>query len=849
MKLSATRNICFADQIKVTNDVDESKTQYDTTSTLPGDQQELTVYQDNYALETVEHQTIGMTDYFDNSRYFGSFSVERLLSRSYEVATFNFTTSDVFGTSLVNLDLPKLLLDQPFIADIMKGFTYFRCKGVKLTFRPQATPFHYGAIGVHHFPLYWQVTGSLVYPTSYPWMMNVNPHLIDIGAQKAYEIEVPWELPLDWINYPLASTEASLMARVFLFAMTPLAASSENTPPSIPVSVFANFIEPEVTGPVPDSTAIFEAQACDPTDQMQELCFYDDYELDMFWYNYVWEIEAQSQQVNAYESHYKSSKGTHTTGDDSWDVTALRIVDVATKLAPLLSALDKPNAEDANLHVVTNNSVDLGYMTGLDNSHALSTNPRAQMPLNSALMGGFSGKPTISWLTSKPGFLDRFNIASSQTAGDLLWSRPVDPIESHEVTNGGFDYCYPTPLAYASAGFSQWRGSLRYSIFAVLSTMQSARVRITFTPAPAAVNIANHTGDILSEVYDIRSGAMINFSVPYISTTPYRSVRRLEKLTAPAVPVTHGPGFATGTIQVNLITPLIQPSTVSSNSATLFVYVSGGPDYEPVGFQCFPMQVSGAGNNYMFPSMSAHAADEDFEAQASLHAIFETEEFKPFKDSPTTKLEGVCHAEKLDDWLAIGKRYSAVAASDNVALGYEDYFEFIGGPHIEAVNALSMPTCWLPLIPFRFYRGSVNRKLVITDNTNRAIAPIYRFIDDCQGTHRPLLEPIQWTQGGNTVVTNTLNNTSIIEFMIPYLCVTPFIPLEAEGIANAGNRYFSRPSRAWLTGPTGPGVATDIHLMSLGDDIQVAGFLAPPVLVQQTTAVMKSSKVVPKKKF
>jgi len=815
LKLIIRRNLCFADNIKVTNDVDESKTQYDTTDKLPGDQQELTVYQDNYALETVEHSTMGMAEYFNSSRYFGSFSVERLLSRSYEVASFNFTTSNSFGSNLINLDLPKLLLDQPFIADIMKGFRYFRCKGVKITFRPQATPFHYGAIGVHHFPLYWEIPGSLVYPTSYPWLMNVNPHLIDIGAQKAYEIEVPWELPLDWINYPLLPLEASIMARVFVMAMTPLQASSENTPPSIPVSVFANFIEPEVTGPLPDSS--------------------------------LFEFEAQSEN-NSYESHWKSSKGTHTTGDDSWDVTALRIVETAEKLAPLLSALDKPNGEDANHHVVTNNAVDLGYMTGLDNSHALSTNPRAQMPLNSALMGGFSGKPTISWICQKPGFLDLFNITSSQMPGDLLWSRPVDPIEHHAITSGGYDFAYPTPLAFASAGFTQWRGSLKYTIFAVLSNMQSARVRITFTPSPTAVAITNHTGDILSEVYDIRSGAMINFSVPYISTTPYRSIRRLTKKSYSVQPVTHGAGFATGTIQVNLITPLIQPSTVSSSSATLFVYVAGGPDYEPVGFQCFPMEIANASNQYMYPGFTAHAAEE-FEAQASLHAIFETEEYKPFKDSPTVRLEGVCHAEKLDDWLAIGKRYSGVAANANPLLGYEKSFEFIGGPHIENVNALSFPTCWLPLFPFRFYRGSVNRKLVITDNTNRAIAPIYRFIDDCQGDHRPLLEPTQWTQGGNTVVTNTLNNTSIIEFMIPYLCLTPFIPLEAEGLVHLSNRYFSRPSRAWLTSSTAPGVDTDIHLMSLGDDIQVAGFLAPPVFAQITIPPMKSPQSKPTKKF
>jgi hypothetical protein len=763
------------------------------------------------------------------------------------VAAFDISTSHTFGQNLVTLDLPKLLLDQPFIANIMKGFTFFRCKGVSITFRPQATPFHYGALGVHFIPWYWQITGALNYSQDYPWLLNVNPHFIDLAAQKAYEVVVPWELPVDWLNYPLSGVESGLIARVWVKAMTPLAASSENSPTSIPITVYANFIDPEVTGPIPDSTLV-EAQCRrvivdfgpDDFEAFEFSLGTTDEEIATF----INQVEPQSS--NAMEAHYKSSNRTHTTGDDDWDVTAMKIIGAVEKLAPLLTAMDKPNSEEVPSRVTTNNVVDLGYMTGLDLSHPLSTNPRASMPLDAKLMGGFSGKPTVSALCRTPGFLGKFNITSSQSKGDLVWSNPVDPIESYSISTGGADGFFPTFLSFVSSGFTMWRGGLKYSIFAVLSNMQSARIRITFTPSVVPVDITNHTGDILSEVYDIRSGAMVNFTVPYIATTSYKSVRRMVKPSALAA-VTHGSGFKTGTLQINLISPLIQPSTVSSVSATMFVFVAGADDYECVGFQAVPMEANGAANQFMFPNVSAFAPE--VEPQASLQALFKTEEFRPFKDSPSVRLEGVCHAERMDDWLAIGKRYSGVVTGVSPSTSYEQSYEFIGGPHIELTNQLSFPTCWLPLLLFRFYRGSVNRKMVITDLVNRPIQPFYRFIDDCQGTHRPLLEPVQWTQGGNTMLTNTGLNTTVAEFMIPYLCLTPFIPLEAEGIANLGNRYFSRPSRAWLNSPTGPGVATDIHLMSLGDDFQVASLLAPPMMVQASNPAgrSKSGKASTKK--
>lgn len=180
-----------------------------------------------------------------------------VLSRSYQLGVFTWTTS-ARGTDIVpSMDVLATLLAIPNIAEKVAYFKYFRCKGVNLTIRVNATPWHYGTL----------VLSSTV-NNSQDWhnssnaassqYFNNRPVLVDASSADAVNYEIHWKNLNQWYDTP-ASTPVNPMT----FRMTvgvPLSMIGSVINPAR-VTVFANFIDPEVALPKGDSLATVIAQS------------------------------------------------------------------------------------------------------------------------------------------------------------------------------------------------------------------------------------------------------------------------------------------------------------------------------------------------------------------------------------------------------------------------------------------------------------------------------------------------------------------------------------------------------------------------------------------------------------
>ncbi len=192
-------------------------------------------------------------------------------------------------------------------------------------------------------------------------------------------------------------------------------------------------------------------------------------------------------------------------------------------------------------------------------------------------MPGFSGNNldelSINYISSISAWYRTVVWSETGVSGILLYTDPVTPrnyVDANAYVGG--NVWFTTPVAYCSNFFTQWRGSIKYTIKVVKTEFHSGRLLVCFNPynyeaydaGPPAVTIANSTY-LHREIFDIRLGNEFTFVVPWLSLTPYKPLFGLDRVV--------------GELNIFILNPLVAPATVSS-SVTLLVEVSGGEDLE-----------------------------------------------------------------------------------------------------------------------------------------------------------------------------------------------------------------------------------------------------------------------------
>jgi hypothetical protein len=206
----------------------------------------------------------------------------------------------------------------------------------------------------------------------------------------------------------------------------------------------------------------------------------------------------------------------------------------------------------------------------------------ASMPLSLSISNsvtqaeGFSGTDMdeldFKNFVTQYAYFKTFTMATSGGAsGDSLAAWNLNPNHYWDSTTGTgakvFDHFQP--LAFVAQYFSLWRGSLRFRIKIVKTEFHSGRIAICFNPIEPGItttSLSYSNSDYLHrEIIDLRYSSEIEFAVPFISSSPWRSII--------------GTDNNIGTIGVYTVDPLQSPSSVPS-TITFLCEVSGGPDME-----------------------------------------------------------------------------------------------------------------------------------------------------------------------------------------------------------------------------------------------------------------------------
>lgn len=218
----------------------------------------------------------------------------------------------------------------------------------------------------------------------------------------------------------------------------------------------------------------------------------------------------------------------------------------------------------------------------------------------------------LSYVTSRWGQINAFDISTSNASGTLVYATPICPlafwfrsrsgvpaanIVAKRVSTLTSNSIQPSHLMFAASSFKQWRGGIKFRFTFAKTKMHAGRVMVAFNPYNVTVNntdaLINTTNVLVpvyggfgadpfgySAIFDLKDGNVFEFKVPYVSPIPYANLATF-----------------TGALAMYIVNPLIS-STVVSSTVTVLVEVAGDVDFElanPAGIM-FPVHNSGTIN-------------------------------------------------------------------------------------------------------------------------------------------------------------------------------------------------------------------------------------------------------------
>lgn len=478
-----------------------------------------------------------------SSNYLEKFLARPVLLRSGTLAA----TDDAATFTQVNHPQEPMAL--PLYLEKLKGFTYFRAKGV-FTLRVNASKFHQGVYKLGCIP-----TGG--FPTSFSgeW---INMHylttfqrsqlpgpVIDIATTTAVKLEVPYVSSYSSVGYSLAANELHNFAVIRLFPLSPLA-----------------------FGVGQDSTVGYTIWF-----------HWEDVEIDMPAFPQMADMASE-----------KEGKA-HSAGPVESVLDTVNRVSVALTKVPVLSSVAAQAAWASNIgrNIASvmgwskpQNSSGAGYMihdvmlnstnfNGLDNSRNIGIDNTATVEVLPGFGGTDIDELNTDVFLTRPTQLLKFNWLTTAAVGAILATYTISPQMSVAATYDGLVGTNHTPMSFLSTYFEYYRGDIVISLHFVKTEMHSGRIAVYFQPffdAPgAAISLAN-SSYCLREIHDLRESNMITVRLPFNSNTVYRRL--------------HDGKTPFGTLTVTVVSELVAPTTCSQ-SVDIIPWVSAAPGMEFAG--------------------------------------------------------------------------------------------------------------------------------------------------------------------------------------------------------------------------------------------------------------------------
>lgn len=461
-----------------------------------------------------------------------------------------------------------------------------------------------------------------------------------------------------------------------------------------------------------------------------------------------------------------------------------------------------------------------------------------------------------------PAYVGVTSWSTGGVSGTLLKSFDVGPLSSSFITASNYvnpaaqtrECATMPPLSYCALNFAHWRGCINITVKLVKTEFHSGRLAVVFVPSmrgTAAGMSYSAATYAHKDIIDIRQSSEFTFAVPFVATTPYKSVRQTTACTViDAFPSTvdyvwngrnNTENTCVGRVLIFVVNPLIAPTTVASsiqllyevNAADNFELASLMPNahipmVQTTAFSGGSAQVLLA--NPVFQSGLAVKEAGDAEGTVQQDAQRSNEEGQNLGGAECLELSDmpsrVCIGERISSIRQIVKRavtkfrYGTWDDEVNASGGHSANIVvhpwvtqicIDGNPDLHAATAPNIQICndYIDIFGalFAYHRGSVRLKVATlgygSGNVSATIQPAINTVL-ASGAYNVVHFPIQAYYGNNLTTGLTINwmqcyesaqigtRTAALEVQAPYYSRVQQTPIYAT---RNGETYGSQYAR------------------------------------------------------
>lgn len=421
----------------------------------------------------------------------------RILSRESIVEPIIITAGD-FGAGRIFTVSGFDHYSKNTYQEAMATFRYFRFKAIKFRVVTVGSPWLYGYIALTTCPR----TGfratddndSDSWLHDYGWMSHHDCVIIDLCSQTEVEMVLDWPFVNQWLDRNKVGGHMDAFKDIC--SLRVIAGScygiDQTTNPSIDLEVFAQFIEPEVAGPM----------------------------------NYFVPQTHVSQMLGQVAAGIATTAGTMAVEHFTKEATKVGNQALEYGTAEARKAMQdkwqawyasnssKPAAPASVDSVVSNDGQPSEIIPNIFGSATFS--PSRGLLGDGSQCSTHARKHSFANFVSIPSLVSAFAMLKGATVTFSLNPFQRSAVESAATCSR---------LRYLGQFFRLWRGSLDYTVIMFCSPLISARVKLSVQYVATASTLA---GDTLYDNVTIRGTTKRSFNIPWLQTVNYLPTRVLD---------------------------------------------------------------------------------------------------------------------------------------------------------------------------------------------------------------------------------------------------------------------------------------------------------------------------------
>jgi len=657
------------------------------------------------------------------------------------------------------------------------------------------------------------------------------------------EVEIPWIAPSKYLNLSCLSTATNpnegFIGRVEIFNLAPLRLVADGTVPTMEVSVYAWFTEPECAGMGLRTGGLVEKEA-----QMSGKGGKSE----------------QSAKTNAQSIGEEFAQKSKTVVKKTvMDLSSVATGSLKSFLDMGLGMLfDKPTSKQMIMKIQrSGDNSGFSLMNGADNCEVIGASVENRVSTETSvyikkkdynLFENYKGLPSLIKYGSWDG---------TQIRGYKIMEIPQDPSYVWAQTISTTRYYSLSHLANYASNFHFWKGSINYCLMLFTSKFISGRIVIKWIPDPTwTSSVANDQfGDTVSHVVDFTGDTVYKFSIPYLRQSEWLKVNNLQDGTDTS-PATIWKG-RNGQFVVSVLNPLNLGASTGTASVYYALWVSGGADFtcarpqsmlttyvdgtvatlnseegkqgKEEEFVVVPRHMVKKGTSMKIAQMSGPDLTT---AGMDVRAIFDT----PFPSLIPTKVSvksGISMGEDITSWSELLRRYTLLTSlSGSSGVAYSNTIDpwDIG---INKINPMQRA-----LRTFHFRRGSFRFKLMSTKDS----APWSIKVENMNSYTGFNNDGFN---GYHVVKMDSVNSSRFVERQVPFYwdydfhCSCNFYDASAAAIFD--ERLDKPKTRIVANIETAATFAAELYC-SVGDDWTMGWPVTPVILARSTSMSDNNAK-------